>query len=285
MHLNFHRISIAINRLTFNDNADGGLVVVAGLLSKSNKASGKPAGELKYFQTILHLWEDKVLILFQLFIANDYNKATCQQRFFGTIVDFRFKNNSKELKRLAHVVIGALVVVAGLLSKSNKASGKPAGELKYFQTILHLWEDKVLILFQLFIANDYNKDNNCVKALYCVWRVPSNDDTETMTLRAHDDDDNNNNNDDNRNNRITYVFANSSTHVCGVQDQCLKSRWVGEPNTAAGGTKGEKADFKGNGGDGGTCGGEFVAATAEAIACETSSPDNITSIVCKTSPR
>ncbi|KAI9584709.1 hypothetical protein GQX74_006604 [Glossina fuscipes] len=109
------------------------------------------------------------------------------------------------------------------LKKSNKASGKPAGELKYFQTILHLWEDKVLILFQLFIANDYNK--------------------------------------------------------------CLKSRWVGEPNTAAGGTKGEKADFKGNGGEGGTCGGEFVAATAEAMACETSSPDNITSIVCKTSPR
>uniref|UniRef100_A0A1A9WB62 Uncharacterized protein n=1 Tax=Glossina brevipalpis TaxID=37001 RepID=A0A1A9WB62_9MUSC len=59
----------------------------------------------------------------------------------------------------------------------------------------------------------------------------------------------------------------------------------GEPNTAAGGTKGEKADFKGNGGEAGTCGGELVAATADANTCETSSPDNITSIVCRTSPR
>lgn len=54
---------------------------------------------------------------------------------------------------------------------------------------------------------------------------------------------------------------------------------MGEPKTAAGGTKGEKADFKGKGGEGGTFGGEFVAAVNR------SSPEIMASIVCRTSPR
>uniref|UniRef100_A0A1B0AGJ7 Uncharacterized protein n=1 Tax=Glossina pallidipes TaxID=7398 RepID=A0A1B0AGJ7_GLOPL len=77
----------------------------------------------------------------------------------------------------------------------------------------------------------------------------------------------------------------SGEQYCHTELPQHYGRWVGEPKTAAGGTKGEKADFKGNGGEGGTCGGELVAATAEARTCETSSPDNIISIVCKTSPR
>ena len=42
---------------------------------------------------------------------------------------------------------------------------------------------------------------------------------------------------------------------------------MGEPKTA-GGTSGENADFKGNGGEGGTFGGELAAATAAAAAAE-----------------
>lgn len=57
---------------------------------------------------------------------------------------------------------------------------------------------------------------------------------------------------------------------------------MGEPKTAAGGTKGEKADFKGNGGEGGTLGGEFAE---EGIMWAKSSPDIMASIVCRTSPR